>query len=73
MHPSDLNYRKEEEPDIVRLYCYMKKKIELYEKDGWLNIPEIDKLGTWCNVIIGPRQVGKTYGTLKRLITEHRR
>lgn len=56
----------------VRLYCYMKKKIELYEKDGWINIPEIDNLGTWCNVIIGPRQVGKTYGTLKQLINERR-
>lgn len=35
-------------------------------------MPEIDKLGTWLNVIIGPRQVGKTYGTLKHLITEKR-
>lgn len=64
--------REEEEPDSVRLYCYMKKKIELYEPDGWINIQEIDRLGTWCNVIIGPRQVGKTYGTLKQLITERR-
>lgn len=74
MHPSDykLQQRGVRRAGTDRLYCYMKKKIELYEKDGWLNIPEIDSLGTWCNVIIGPRQVGKTYGTLKRLITERR-
>lgn len=37
----------------------------LYDGNGWININEIAKLGKWLNVIIGPRQVGKTYSTLK--------
>lgn len=37
----------------------------LYESGGWVNIPSIASLGCWCNILIGKRQVGKTYGTLK--------
>lgn len=42
--------------------------IDLYTGDGWVNIPAIADLGSWCNIIIGKRQVGKTYGTLKYLL-----
>ena len=42
----------------------------LYDEDGWINILEIAKLKKWLNVIIGPRQVGKTYGTLKLMLDE---
>ena len=38
--------------------------LDLYTKDGWVNIPAVSALGAWCNIIIGKRQVGKTYGTL---------
>lgn len=41
------------------------QKIDLYTKDGWINVPEIAKLNCWLNVIVGARQVGKTYGILK--------
>lgn len=44
------------------------RKFNLYQKDGWLNVPDIARLNCWLNVIIGPRQVGKTYGTLKYLL-----
>lgn len=37
---------------------------ELYTPDGWLNFDYIASRGAWLNVIIGSRQVGKTYGTL---------
>lgn len=42
--------------------------LNLYEEDGWINIPSISSLNTNFNILIGPRQVGKTYGTLKHLI-----
>ena len=37
----------------------------LYTNEGWLNFDYIASKGAWLNVIIGKRQVGKTYGTLK--------
>ena len=40
----------------------------IYTKDGWLDIPAIRTLGCWLNVIIGARQVGKTYGVTKDLL-----
>lgn len=43
----------------------------LYTEDGWINIPAIASLGCWCNAIIGPRQVGKTYSTLKYVLDEN--
>lgn len=43
---------------------------KLYDEYGWINIPEIAKLGKWLNIIIGPRQVGKTYGTTKFLLEQ---
>lgn len=39
----------------------------LYTSNGWVNIPAIADIGGWCNIIIGSRQVGKTFGTLKYL------
>lgn len=38
--------------------------LDLYTEGGWVNIPAVSALGAWCNIIIGKRQVGKTYGTL---------
>lgn len=39
--------------------------LDLYTGGGWVNIPAIARLNCWCFIIIGKRQVGKTYGTLK--------
>ena len=44
----------------------------IYTPDGWINVPEIASCGAWLNVITGPRQVGKTYGTLKYMIEQKR-
>ena len=46
--------------------------ISLYEKGGWVNIPALARLGCWCYVIIGKRQVGKTYGTLKYMLEQNK-
>lgn len=40
----------------------------LYTSDGWLNFDYIADRGKWLNVIIGARQVGKTYGCLKYML-----
>ena len=45
-----------------------KQKVNLYTPDGWIDIESIAKLGCWLNVIVGARQVGKTYGILKHLV-----
>ena len=39
--------------------------MRIYNENGFLNIEEIASAGAWLNVIIGARQVGKTYGVLK--------
>ena len=39
--------------------------MDFYTEQGYLNIDEIASAGAWLNVIIGARQVGKTYGALK--------
>lgn len=44
--------------------------LDLYTGDGWVNIPAVAALGCWCNIIIGKRQVGKTFGTLKYMLDE---
>lgn len=44
----------------------------IYTPDGWLDVPALAARGCWLNVITGPRQVGKTYGTLKYIIEERR-
>lgn len=40
-------------------------KSNIYEPAGWVNMPWIASRPTWLKVIIGARQVGKTYGALK--------
>lgn len=40
-------------------------KPDIYEPAGWINVPWIASRPTWLKVLIGARQVGKTYGTLK--------
>ena len=47
-------------------------KNDIYTPDGWLDVPALAGRGCWLNVITGPRQVGKTYGTLKYIIEERR-
>ena len=42
--------------------------LELYTRDGWLNVDAIAALPAWLFVIVGSRQVGKTYGSLKYLL-----
>lgn len=46
--------------------------INLYEAEGWINIPSLANIDSNFNIICGPRQVGKTFGTLKYLI-EHKK
>ena len=43
----------------------MKITYNIYDENGYINIPWIAARPTWLKVIIGARQVGKTYGTLK--------
>lgn len=44
--------------------------LDLYTSEGWLNIPSLASVQAWCIVIIGKRQVGKTYGTLQYIIQQ---
>ena len=46
--------------------------LELYTPEGWLNIEAIATLPAWLFVIVGSRQVGKTYGSLKYLLDHDR-
>lgn len=46
--------------------------MKLYTEDGWLNVAEIDKLNAPFNVLIGSRQIGKTYGTLLLMLKDRR-
>lgn len=39
--------------------------IQLYHDNGYINVPAIAERPTWLKVLIGARQVGKTYGVLK--------
>ena len=41
---------------------------DLYLPEGWLNFDYIQDAKAWLIVIIGKRQVGKTYGALKTMI-----
>lgn len=41
---------------------------KLYLPGGWLNVPYLAGLNAWCIAVIGPRQVGKTYGVIKYLL-----
>lgn len=44
---------------------------DLYTVDGWLDFEYILSRGAWLNVIIGARQVGKTYGCLKLMLSHN--
>lgn len=41
---------------------------DLYTPEGWLNFDYIDQQPAWLIVIIGKRQVGKTYGALLNML-----
>ena len=41
---------------------------ELYLPAGWLNFEYIDNLKAWLIVILGKRQIGKTYGCLQLML-----
>lgn len=41
---------------------------DLYDSYGWLNFDYIDNLPFWLCLILGARQVGKTYGTLLTML-----
>lgn len=43
--------------------------LDLYNSEGWVNIPALAALGCWCYVIVGKRQVGKTFGVLEHIIS----
>ena len=51
--------------------------MKLYDKDGWIDVPHIEKVairnGIAFILIIGKRQIGKTYGVLKHMLDQDRR
>lgn len=50
------------------------KDFELYTSDGWLNVEGIARIpSVWLVVIVGARQVGKTYGILKHIMQDKSR
>lgn len=51
----------------------MKNAINLYTPEGWLNINNIVSLKPWLIVIIGKRQIGKTYGVTKYLFEQNKK
>ena len=52
----------------------MKNNFNLYTPDGWLNVEGIAQIPSlWLIVIVGARQVGKTYGILKHIMTDKTR
>lgn len=46
---------------------------DLYTPEGWLNFEYIQDLPAWMIVIIGKRQVGKTYGALLNMLKYDKR
>ena len=36
----------------------------LYTKEGWINFEKLDKLSSTLNIVLGPRNAGKTYGKM---------
>lgn len=47
------------------------KNDNLYTAEGWLNFDYIKSKNAWLIVIIGKRQVGKTYGTLQLMLRDN--
>lgn len=46
---------------------------ELYLPEGWLNFGYIDGIPAWLKIILGKRQVGKTYGSLEQMLIKNYR
>jgi hypothetical protein len=50
--------------------------MNIYTPDGWLDAPHIDEIASRNNIsfiiIIGKRQIGKTYNVLKLMLDDHR-
>lgn len=44
---------------------------DLYLPEGWLNFEYIDSVPAWLIIILGKRQVGKTYGALQTMLKEN--
>ena len=44
---------------------------DLYLPEGWLNFAHIDDVKAWLKIILGKRQVGKTYGSLQRMLIKN--
>lgn len=44
---------------------------DLYLPEGWLNFEYIDSIKAWLKIILGKRQVGKTYGSLQRMLIKN--
>ena len=44
---------------------------DLYLPEGWLNFEYIDSLPAWLIVILGKRQIGKTYGCLQLMLKKN--
>lgn len=44
---------------------------DLYLPEGWLNFEYIDSLPFWLCIILGKRQVGKTYGALQTMLRKN--
>lgn len=47
--------------------------MNIYTEQGWLDIATLSQTDAWIIVIVGARQIGKTYGILKHLVSENRR
>ena len=51
--------------------------MNIYTKDGWLNAEHVEEVADRNNisfiVIIGKRQIGKTYGVLKLMLDKDKR
>ena len=51
--------------------------MKLYTKAGWLDVPHINEVADRNNIsiiiIIGKRQIGKTYGVLKFMLDDNKR
>jgi hypothetical protein len=62
-----------EEPLVIGWLFYFRKGgiMSLYDKDGWLNFNYILGFKPTFIIMVGARQVGKTYGVFKRCIEEN--
>lgn len=43
---------------------------KLYTRDGWLDAAKLFRMSSVLNIVIGPRNAGKTYSILRRLLEE---